>query len=180
MYDDVPDSFESTCDLVEQVLADDSLFVSYYLPSGHLEEDRRVLFVPTKFSCEPANVANTGGQPDLLYIDYVTVECWIGAQSFADCQRIRRQVLNAVRVVMRANGQPIDGSYPGQVGGAQAPKVSFLGFTLLQKFIWMFNIERQDDGYRARVKQIDVVDATQITTTDDGVLTPSEQLEIKE
>jgi hypothetical protein len=182
MYDDSPDSFETTCDRIAEVVADESLLFSYYL-AGPPEQgvDRQVIFVPTKFNCEPANFANVGGgYPDIIYVDYLTVECWIGGESYADAQRIRRQVLNAVRVVLRANGQPIDGAYPKQIGGALADRVKFSGVSLLQKFIWAFNVQRSDDGYLATVKEIDVVDSTQITTTDDGVLTPSEQLEIKE
>ena len=146
-----------------------------------MSSDRRVLFIPTTFGCEPAKRANTGAGAKstlTLHTDYLTVECHIRGIDFADAVAIRLGVLNSVRTVMRANSQALDGLFPSQVNSK--PVVEWEGQgRILQRFTWELQVERIERTYLAHVKEIDIVDRTQITSVD-GALTPDAETQIKE
>ncbi len=174
--------FESLVDSVYGQLGDSSVqFALYRLPEDPSVRSRTVVWVPTKFRVEGPQ-ANTGA----LFQEVLVVEARHHEETLSAAWELRARIANAVRRVFKKSSTPTDGFYANywedkQVDAAYGDLWSWnAGSVLVQRYAWEINIPLFDGTYDARVREIDIVDGTQITTTVDGVLTPSEQSEIKE
>ncbi len=177
--------FETLVDAVYSQLGDTSVqFSLYRLPKDMLIEGvsgRFVVWAPLKFRCESPQV-NSGA----LFQEILVVEARHHAESLAVAWELRTRIANAVRRVLRKSSTPTEGFYGNYwedkaIGGAFGdPWLWNAGSVLVQRYHWEINIPLLDGSYDAQVREIDIVDGTQITTTVDGVLTPTEQSEIKE
>ena len=174
--------FESLVKDIYTALGDPSIdFYVFWTSSQEITTGRYVVWRPSKFKCSPTS-ANAGA----LFTDHLIVESLHYAPTFSEAYEIRVRCANAVRRVMKKSSTPTEGYY----GAAYKPffQSAWMGdisewandTPVIQHYVWEINVPLLDGTFDAHVKQIDIVDSTQITTVVDGVLTPSETTEIKE
>jgi len=174
--------FESLLRQVYEALADTSVtFSLFHLPNEPGVVSNQVVWVPTKFKSEQPEINSQA-----LFSEQLIVEAHHHDDTLDGAWSLRARVANAVRRVFKKDAYPLDGHYANiwhdkflqaNVGDVWTWNV---GSVLVQRYVWKLNVPLIDGTYVANVKEIDIVDSTQITTVVDGVLTPSETTEIKE
>jgi hypothetical protein len=172
--------FEILVEAVRVALADDTLeFGLFRLAESERTSVRRVVWIPTEFNCEPVMQANTlidgdtGEIGEVLFTDYVTVECHISGADFGDAARTRVQVCNAVRNALGLASMPIDGAYQTELSGHSG--VMWGGMAkIIQRFRWKMNVSRLQPGGsgQVRVEHIEIPPGI----TADGSVGPSDGL----
>lgn len=172
--------FEQWVNAIHNTLADDTIeFGLFNVAAESIGALRRVIWIPTTFKCDNNRNATFGTTSNgTMATDELFVECHITGADFTDTCALRTAVMNATRKTLGTYSRPVDGKYFAEVqeddtllwGGAAK---------VVQRFAWHMDVP-EVNVFTARVRQIDIVDSTQITTTTDGVLTPSEQMVITE
>lgn len=171
----MPSDFEVLVECVRVALGDSTIAWGVFRVAESLKDSqRRVVWVPTQFDCEPVSMFNpivdheTGELGDTLVTDRTTVECHITGIDFADACSIRRQVLNAVTNALATSSTPLGGAYmselegeSGYMWGAQAK--------IVQHFNWMINVSKPS-GYVTTVREIDMTDELQSSGSTDEIL----------
>ena len=177
-------AFEELVQNVYDALSDGSVEFVLYNPKSPELSPRQVVFAPGKFKCTTALEANTGGtSQDTLFTELLVVDVEHHGTDLADTCDLHIRVANAIRRVFRNSSDALEGYYQNAdpKDDSADPFSWNSASVLVQRYIWKINIPRLEAAtYLAKVKEIDIVERTQITTTVDGVLTPAEQLEIKE
>jgi hypothetical protein len=167
--------FELVVDAIHEALGDTTIEYACFRTGGEtLLSPRRVAWIPTIFGCERVTRSGTNA----AFTDRLTVECHIAAETFAEACHVRKQVCTAVHKVFRGN-TATDGTYPAESTSKQKLEWEGPGW-IVQRFVWELDVERQEETYPVRVRQIDLVDRADLTTTVDGVLTPDESASITE
>ena len=151
MDEEVSD-FERIASLVRDAFADHTvewgLFRTAESEHGSV---RRVVWIPTEFTCE----APEKTQQDVLHTDFVTVECQVSGQTFADACQIRKQVCSAVRRVMGTASEAADGIYQTEQYGAAG--IMWGGHSkIIQRFVWRLNVLRLPERTGVPIKEIDL------------------------
>lgn len=169
--------FEILVNAVQEVFADPS--VEFALFDGQAE--RRVVWIPTKFKNDgPVGFSKNN---DVLWQELLVVEAHHHGLDFFDCANIRNRVANAIHRVFGAESVPHDGFYSTDPDADKdtPPATTWTSSSVIvQRYVWKMNVPRiEETSYPVAVSQIDIVDGTQFTTTDDSALTLTEQLEIK-
>lgn len=173
--------FEQLVTEIRAAFGDESVEFFLFAPRLAATAPRQIAFVPAKFKCEQPNRMNRGGDGvDTLFVEDIVVELHCRGVDFYDCCDIRYRIANAVRLVMKTDAVPFEGYYLSAGEEEADPTIWTSQSVIVQRYIWKLSIPRLDDTYLATVRQIDVVDRTQITTAVDGVLTPDATQEIKE
>lgn len=136
---------------------------------------RRVIWVPTTFSCKPVLYANptvdadTGALVDILFTDFLTVECHVSGIDFEDADLIRRKVCNAVRQVFATSSKPVGGAYVTEQTGHSG--LMWGGKSkILQIFEWEINVPRPETG----VATVETIEQTSEVGTTTELLTITE------
>lgn len=171
--------FEVLVDLVHNAINDEMIAHGVFrVAESKKDAPRRVVWIPTEFSCQQVLMANPlfdaddGSMGDTLFTDFVTVECQIMGVDFEDACYIRRQVCNAVRQVMQTSSRAVGGAYQtelsghsGHMWGGQAK--------IVQVFTWEINVPKPDQA-QVTVREIDQTNSL----TQDGVTSTDETLTI--
>ena len=171
--------FEEIVERLTAEIADTTVWIFPFAPRPNDAVFRQVAIVPTKFKCAPPSRLNTGSQNDVLFTEQLIVEVHHHSDDFYDACELRVRMANVIKRVMGADSTPLEGFY--DLGGTDEEPMFYwtAAAVLVQRYVWNINIPRIDGVYFAQVKQIDVVDRTQITPAIDGVLTPDDTQEIK-
>jgi hypothetical protein len=111
-------------------------------------------------------------------VDHVTVECQITGRNFADACNIRKAVCNAVHAVFKTSAVAADGVYQTEAFGTSGHMWGG-NSKILQRFVWEMNVTKTPEPQFVRLKEIDLVDLTQVQATP-PVLRLEEELAIKE
>lgn len=144
--------FPVLVDCVKNAMSDDTITHGVFrIAETEKSSPRRVVWVPTTFTCKPVLYANsirdadTGELADILFTDFLTVECHVSGNDFEDADLIRRAVCNAVRQVFHTSSKPTGGVYvteqtnhSGLMWGGKSK--------ILQLFEWEINVPRPDHG----------------------------------
>lgn len=167
--------FEVLTECVRVALADDTIAFGIFRVAESLKDSqRRVVWIPTTFDCEPIEYFNpvrdgeTGEMGDSLLTDRVVVECHISGLDFNDACVIRRQVLNACQVALANSSEPLGGAYQSELeghGGYMWGGAS----KIIQHFHWMINVAKPDNAHTI-VREIDQTDELQTSGTTDEIL----------
>lgn len=177
--DDEVSVFEQCCEKIARTVNDPEYLILWPTPRPMDVVPHQVAIMPTKFKCYP------GGSSDaVLFTEELVVEVHFHADTLSQASALRIRVANAIAAVMKSNAVPLDGVYdmdwpPAPDKISEYPYTWVSNFALVQRYVWKFEYPRYPQPYAAKVREIAVVDNTQITTTVDGALTPSEQLDIK-
>lgn len=144
--------FPVLVDCVKNAMSDDSIAHGIFrIAESERSFPRRVVWIPTTFTCKPVLYANSirdadsGELADILFTDFLTVECHVSGVDFEDADLIRRAVCNAVRQVFGTSSKPTGGAYVTEQAGNSG--VMFAGKSkILQLFEWEINVPRPDSA----------------------------------
>jgi len=142
----VASDFEKLTEVVREQVADSTISWGIFrVADSQQDSPRRVVWVPTEFSCEGVEYANpirnvdTNELQDTLLTDRTYVECHIYGADFEDACLIRRKVLNAVRVVFGTSCKATRGAYQTELEGHSGYMWGGAS-KIIQLFEWMINV----------------------------------------
>lgn len=172
--------FEQWVRAIHDALSDETVeFGLFSLHADSMGALRRVVWMPTTFKCDNNRYATFGTTSNgTIGTDELFVEAHITGADFTDTCDLRARVMNATRQTLGTFSRPVDGRYfaeeddNGMVTWGSNSRV-------VQRFAWNMNVA-ETEGYTVRVREIQMLDGAQINTVVDGVLTPSDQMDITE
>lgn len=142
--------FEVLVECVQNAMSDDTIaFGVFRVSESKKDFPRRVVWIPTEFTCQPVMMANPlidadNEYGDTLFTDFIMVECQISGIDFEDACLIRRKVCNAVRTAMALSSRAVDGVYATEMEGNSG--VMFAGKSkIIQRFEWQINVPKPDE-----------------------------------
>lgn len=137
-------------EIVREQVADPTIAWGVFrVAESQNDSPRRVVWVPTDFTCEgieyanPLRNADSGELQDILLTDRLLVECHIYGQDFEDACVIRRKVLNAVKTAFHASSEAISGVYQTEVEGHSGYMWGGAS-KIIQVFRWMMNVAKPE------------------------------------